>query len=240
MREGRRRCWPRPPSCGRGGGGHGRRAARRGRGARPDAVLTDIRMPPTHTTEGIDAAKRIRRQHRGRRRRRAVAVRRGGLRLRPARATGSRAWATCSRSASADVDDLVHALREVARGGSVLDPRVVERLLARGSGTRRTPLDDLTDRGAHGPGADGRRRHERDDRQPAVPVGARGREEHQHAVQQAGAERGDRGPPPGPGRPDLPARHRARARLTAADVREGRSRPGPPLLPSSVSPSSRP
>src|SRR5688500_5063057 len=29
----------------------------------PDVVLTDIRMPPTHTTEGIDAAKRIRRSH---------------------------------------------------------------------------------------------------------------------------------------------------------------------------------
>ena len=29
----------------------------------PDAVLTDIRMPPTHTTEGIDAAKQIRADH---------------------------------------------------------------------------------------------------------------------------------------------------------------------------------
>ena len=32
---------------------------------RPDAVLTDIRMPPSHTTEGIDAAKRIRADHPG-------------------------------------------------------------------------------------------------------------------------------------------------------------------------------
>ena len=31
----------------------------------PDAVLTDIRMPPTHTTEGIEAAKRIRAEHSG-------------------------------------------------------------------------------------------------------------------------------------------------------------------------------
>ena len=30
---------------------------------KPEAVLTDIRMPPTHTTEGIDAAKRIREEH---------------------------------------------------------------------------------------------------------------------------------------------------------------------------------
>ena len=51
---------------------------------RPDAVLTDIRMPPTFTTEGIDAAKRIRAELPGDGRRGAVAVRRGGLRLRAA------------------------------------------------------------------------------------------------------------------------------------------------------------
>ena len=60
----RRRCWRRSPRH------------------RPDAVLTDIRMPPTHTTEGIEAAKQIRTDHPDDRRRRPLAVRRGGLRLR--------------------------------------------------------------------------------------------------------------------------------------------------------------
>ena len=50
----------------------------------PDAVLTDIRMPPTYTNEGIEAAKRIRAEHPRRRCGGAVAVRRGGLRLRAA------------------------------------------------------------------------------------------------------------------------------------------------------------
>ena len=68
---------------------------------RPDAVLTDIRMPPTFTTEGIDAAKRIRAEFPEHGRRRALAVRRGGLRLRPPGPTASRGSATCSRSASA-------------------------------------------------------------------------------------------------------------------------------------------
>ena len=66
----------------------------------PDAVLTDIRMPPTHTTEGIDAAKQIRADHPVDRRRRALPVRRGGLRLRAARRRRRRVSATCSRSGS--------------------------------------------------------------------------------------------------------------------------------------------
>jgi DNA-binding NarL/FixJ family response regulator len=46
----------------------------------------------------------------------------------------------------ADVDELVRALREVARGGSVLDPKVIEGLLQRQSRDTRSPLAGLTDR----------------------------------------------------------------------------------------------
>jgi DNA-binding NarL/FixJ family response regulator len=111
----------------------------------PDVVLTDIRMPPTHTTEGIDAAKRIRSSHTD------VGVVVLSQYVEEDYAydllrDGVAGLGYLLKERVADVDDLVHALREVARGGSVLDPRVVERLLARGSGTRRTPLDDLTDR----------------------------------------------------------------------------------------------
>lgn len=111
----------------------------------PDAVLTDIRMPPTHTTEGIDAARQIRQEHRD------VGVVVLSQYVEEEYAydllrDGVAGLGYLLKERIADVDDLVHALREVARGGSVLDPRVVERLLARGSGARRTPLDDLTDR----------------------------------------------------------------------------------------------
>ena len=61
----------------------------------------------------------------------ALAVRRGGLRVRACSPTAWRGSATCSRSGSRQVDELVRALHEVARGGSALDPKVVEGLLAR-------------------------------------------------------------------------------------------------------------
>ena len=44
------------------------------------------------------------------------------------------------------VDELVHALHEVARGGSVLDPKVVERLMQRNAARASSPLDELSDR----------------------------------------------------------------------------------------------
>jgi len=44
------------------------------------------------------------------------------------------------------VDELVHALHEVARGGSALDPKVVEALMARKDNQLRSPLGELTDR----------------------------------------------------------------------------------------------
>ena len=112
---------------------------------RPDAVLTDIRMPPSHTTEGLDAAKRIRADHPG-----------TGVLVLSQYVEDDYAYDLLKdvvaglgyllKERIGQLDDLVRALHEVARGGSVLDPRVVESLLARGTGGARTPLDDLTDR----------------------------------------------------------------------------------------------
>lgn len=111
----------------------------------PDAVLTDIRMPPTHTTEGIDAAKRIRADHPA-----------TGVVVLSQYVEDDYAYDLLKdgvgglgyllKERIGQVGELVHALHEVARGGSVLDPRVVESLLARRAGGARTPLDDLTDR----------------------------------------------------------------------------------------------
>jgi len=110
----------------------------------PDAVLTDIRMPPTHTSEGIDAAKRIRDDHPG-----------VGVLVLSQYVEADYAFELLSGGAGglgyllkeriSQVEELVHALHEVARGGSVLDPKVVERLLQRNT-ARASPLDELGER----------------------------------------------------------------------------------------------
>ena len=109
----------------------------------PDAVLTDIRMPPTHTDEGIVAAKRIRSQHPG-----------TGVVVLSQYVEEDYAFALLSEGVAgmgyllkervSDLDELVRALTAVARGGSALDPLVVEALLARRAGEG--PLLGLTDR----------------------------------------------------------------------------------------------
>nr|CAA9322810.1 MAG: Two-component transcriptional response regulator, LuxR family [uncultured Nocardioidaceae bacterium] len=109
----------------------------------PDAVLTDIRMPPTHTNEGIDAAKRIRANHPSI----GVVVLSqyveedyASLLL----ADGVAGLGYLLKERVYDLEELVRALHEVARGGSALDPRVVEALLARKGSDGR--LLGLTDR----------------------------------------------------------------------------------------------
>src|SRR5436190_2251710 len=112
---------------------------------RPDAVLTDIRMPPTNSTEGIDAARRIRAEHPG-----------IGVVVLSQYAEEDYAYELLKDGAAglgyllkervADVDELVRALHEVARGGSILDPKVVEGLVARTERMARSPLREVTDR----------------------------------------------------------------------------------------------
>ena len=80
---------------GRGGGRRRRRAAARRRAHQPDLAVVDVRMPPTHTDDGLRAALEIRRRWPHGRHPRAVAVRRGALRHRAARRRHRRASATC-------------------------------------------------------------------------------------------------------------------------------------------------
>ena len=111
----------------------------------PDAVLTDIRMPPTHTNEGIEAAKRIRADHPGT----GVVVLSQYVEDDYAfelLAEGVTGMGYLLKERVSDLDELVRALQEVARGGSVLDPKVVEALLARKSSDANSPLLGLTDR----------------------------------------------------------------------------------------------
>jgi DNA-binding NarL/FixJ family response regulator len=111
----------------------------------PQAVLTDIRMPPGHHMEGIDAAHDIRRAHPGI----GVAVLSQHTDEAYAFALlhdGTAGLAYLLKDRLGDVEDLVRALREVARGGSVIDPVVVDGLVARRTRTARSPLAALTPR----------------------------------------------------------------------------------------------
>ncbi len=112
---------------------------------RPEAVLTDIRMPPTNTTEGIDAARRIRAEY--------PEI---GVVVLSQFAEEEYAYDLLKDGAAGlgyllkervnDVEEVVRALNEVARGGSVLDPKVVEALVAAKDRMAHSPLAQLTDR----------------------------------------------------------------------------------------------
>jgi DNA-binding NarL/FixJ family response regulator len=111
----------------------------------PDAVLTDIRMPPTFTTEGIDAAKQIRAEHPST----GVVVLSQYVEADYAvdlLGDGVTGLGYLLKERVSDIEELVRALQEVARGGSALDPKVVEGLLQRKSAEARSPLLGLTDR----------------------------------------------------------------------------------------------
>ena len=110
---------------------------------RPDLVLADVRMPPTHTDEGIRAALTLRRQHPG------LAVLVLSQYVEERYATELLAGDTAGvgyllKERVADVREFVEAVRRVGAGGTVLDAEVVGQLLAR---TRRhDPIAALTPR----------------------------------------------------------------------------------------------
>jgi len=111
----------------------------------PDVVLTDIRMPPTGTDEGIRAAEHLRETH----------PETGVVLLSqyadPAYAlsflekgSGRRAYLLKERVS--DLDQLRNAIVEVHRGGSVIDPKVVEALVAARARAAESPITHLTPR----------------------------------------------------------------------------------------------
>jgi DNA-binding NarL/FixJ family response regulator len=111
----------------------------------PDVVLTDIRMPPTFTNEGIVAAKRIRAEHPST----GVVVLSQYVEEDYAvelLADGVAGLGYLLKERVSDLDELLRAFHEVTRGGSALDPKVVEGLLARRSGESTSPLLGLSDR----------------------------------------------------------------------------------------------
>ena len=110
----------------------------------PDVVITDIRMPPTGTDEGVRAANLIRASHP------EVGVVVLSQYVEPDYALallehGSDGRAYLLKERVSDVDVLRRAIEAVASGGSVIDPRVVEALVA-ARARPQSPLDFLTPR----------------------------------------------------------------------------------------------
>jgi DNA-binding NarL/FixJ family response regulator len=112
---------------------------------RPDAVVVDIRMPPTHQTEGIEASHEIRARypHMG-----VVVLSQYANALYALQLFehGTERLAYLLKDRIGDLDELLAAVLAVTAGGSVIDPQVVESLLARGSVTQHPELGDLTDK----------------------------------------------------------------------------------------------
>jgi DNA-binding NarL/FixJ family response regulator len=109
---------------------------------KPDVVVLDVRMPPTHTDEGIRAALVLRRLYPDM----ALCVLSQYVEERYARdlmSVGTTKIGYLLKDRVAQVSDFLDALRRVATGGTALDPEVVEQLLVRQGSD---PLDRLTPR----------------------------------------------------------------------------------------------
>jgi DNA-binding NarL/FixJ family response regulator len=111
----------------------------------PDAVLVDIRMPPTHQMEGIEASRDIRAEHPD------VGVvvlsqHANSLYAFELFKDGTAGLAYLLKDRVGDLDELLRALREVTTGGSVIDPLVVEGILNRQRAGSDRLLATLTDR----------------------------------------------------------------------------------------------
>ena len=111
----------------------------------PDVVVTDIRMPPTGTDEGIRAANQLRERLPD------LGVVLLSQYSEPAYALqfleqGSRGRAYLLKERVSDIDQLAKAIREVAQGGSMIDPEVVDALVAARSRTTDSPMRRLTPR----------------------------------------------------------------------------------------------
>jgi DNA-binding NarL/FixJ family response regulator len=112
---------------------------------RPDVVITDVRMPPGSTDEGIQAATRLRETNPD-----------VGVVVLSQYATpnyvlallegGSESRAYLLKERVTDLEQLVAAIEAVAAGGSVLDPKVVEALVAENARAEDSPLNELTPR----------------------------------------------------------------------------------------------
>ncbi len=109
----------------------------------PDVAIVDVRMPPTHTDEGIRAAIEIRRRGH------ATPVLLFSQHIETTRAlellrSGSDGFGYLLKDRVLDVDEFIDAVRRVARGGTAIDPLIVSALV--GGGRARDRLASLSSR----------------------------------------------------------------------------------------------
>jgi len=120
----------------------GRRLLSQVRALRPDLVVVDIRMPPTQTTEGLEAAHEIRREFPD------IGILVLSAHVEVEHAMGllasGRGIGYLLKSRVNDVGDFVDTLQRIARGASVVDPALVQELV--GARRRDDPLADLSAR----------------------------------------------------------------------------------------------
>jgi DNA-binding NarL/FixJ family response regulator len=112
---------------------------------RPDVVVTDIRMPPSNTDEGIRAAAGLRETHPD------TGVLVLSQYASPAYVlalldAGSARRGYLLKERVTDLEQIIGAIRAVAAGGSVIDPKVVEALVAENARGEESPLNELTPR----------------------------------------------------------------------------------------------
>jgi DNA-binding NarL/FixJ family response regulator len=116
---------------------------RKVRAHKPDVAVVDVRMPPTHTDEGLRAAQEIRAELPGV----GVLVLSQYVEVAYARellAESAEGIGYLLKDRVGDIDTLTDAVRRVGSGGSALDPEVVSQMLGRRP--REDPLDELTPR----------------------------------------------------------------------------------------------
>ncbi|MEV0169555.1 response regulator transcription factor [Streptomyces sp. NPDC050803] len=111
----------------------------------PDVAVVDVRLPPTHTDEGLQCALRARRDRPGL----PVLVLSQHVEQLYARellADGDGGVGYLLKDRVFDAEQFVDAVRRVAAGGTAMDPQVIQQLLTRRAAQDRQPLDRLTPR----------------------------------------------------------------------------------------------
>ena len=125
-----------------GQAGDGERLLALARATRPDLVIADIRMPPTHSTEGLEAARTIRQELPDT----GILVLSAYVDVEHAMEllAGGRGVGYLLKSRVTDVADFLDTLARVAKGGSVVDPALVRELVS--ANRRNDPLAQLSAR----------------------------------------------------------------------------------------------
>ena len=108
----------------------------------PDLAVVDIRMPPTHTTEGLEAARQIRQEHPET----GILVLSAHVEVEHAMEllAGGRGIGYLLKSRISDVEEFLDTLQRVAKGGSVVDPALIAELVS--ARRHHDPLAALTAR----------------------------------------------------------------------------------------------